>query len=188
MLIIVGLGNPGLTYRNTYHNSGFHTVDKLAEAHGATFKRRICQAKVCEMYVAGEKIVVAKPQTYMNLSGESVRELVGYYHAAHAEVVVVYDDIDLEAGALRMREHGSGGTHNGMRSVVHCVGEDVLRLRVGIGKPEGPIPLYDYVLSRPKGPAANTWEDACTRAKDVLEAYIRTRSVSRAMQVAGNAD
>lgn len=183
MLIIVGLGNPGLAYRNTYHNTGFAAVDKLVEAHNATFRRRICRAKVCELNVAGEKIVVAKPQTYMNLSGESVRELIGYYHAKPQEVVIVYDDIDLDRGVLRMRERGSAGTHNGMRSIVGLNGQDMLRLRVGIGRPEGQMPLYDYVLSRPRDEKAAVWDAATTAACAVLEAYIRTRSVSQAMQV-----
>jgi len=182
MLIIVGLGNPGIAYRNTYHNTGFNTVDKLAAAWGETFKRRICHAKVLERYVGGEKIVVAKPQTYMNLSGDSVRELLGYYHATPGEVLVVYDDIDIEAGTLRMREKGSAGTHNGMRSIVGCVGEDFPRLRVGIGRPEGQMALYDYVLSRPKGEAFTTWDAATTRAEAALEAYIRTRSISLALR------
>lgn len=183
MLIIVGLGNPGLQYRNTYHNTGFNTVDKLVAAHGGTFKRRICRAKVCEMYVSGEKIVVAKPQTYMNLSGDSVRELLGYYKAKPQELVVVYDDIELDLGTLRMREKGSAGTHNGMRSIVGTSGEGMPRLRVGIGRPEGQIPLMDFVLSRPKDDKYRLWDEATTRAKEVLERYIRTRSVSLSMQV-----
>lgn len=183
MLIIIGLGNPGIAYRNTYHNTGFNTVDKLVASWGDGFKRRICHAKVCERYVAGEKVVVAKPQTYMNLSGDSVRELLGYYHATPQEAVVVYDDIDLDLGAIRMREKGSAGTHNGMRSVVGCVGEDIPRLRVGIGRPTGQMALYDFVLSRPKGDVFVQWDQAINRAETVLEAYIRTRSVSRAMQV-----
>ena len=183
MLIIVGLGNPGLTYRNTYHNTGFNTVDKLVAAKGGVYKRRICKAKVCEMYVKGEKIVVAKPQTYMNLSGESVRALLAYYNAKPREVVVVYDDIDLEQGALRMREKGSAGTHNGMRSVVGCVGEDVVRLRIGIGRPTGQMSLINYVLSRPKDDCYAKWDESTTKGATLLAAYIDTRSISRAMQV-----
>lgn len=183
MLIIVGLGNPGLTYRNTYHNTGFNTVDKLVADLGGTFKRRICHAKVCELFVKGEKIIVAKPQTYMNLSGDSVRELLGYYHAKPQEVVVVYDDIDLDLGVLRMREKGSAGTHNGMRSVVGCVGENVPRLRIGIGRPTGEMSLYNFVLSRPKDDLFARWDKATTDAKTVLSAYLDTRSIPKAIQV-----
>ena len=182
MLIIVGLGNPGLTYRNTYHNTGFAVVDKLAQQKGAKFDHRFCLAKVCEMYVKGEKVVLAKPQTYMNLSGDSVRQLVGRYRADPTEVVVVYDDIDLQAGAVRMRERGSAGTHNGMRSVVNAIGENSVRLRVGIGRPEGQIALYDYVLSRPRADKLQTWQQGVELAEKALECYIATRSVSKAMQ------
>lgn len=182
MLIIVGLGNPGIAYRNTYHNTGFAAVDKLAAAMGGTFKRNVCRAKVCELYVNGEKIVVAKPQTYMNSSGESVRELIGYYHAAPTDVVVVFDDIALPLGTLRMREKGSGGTHNGMRSVVGMVGENVVRLRVGIGEPPENVPLIDFVLQRVKGEAAVKLSEGTDAAARVLRAYIDTRSVSMALR------
>ena len=182
MLIIVGLGNPGLPYRKTYHNTGFAVLDKLAQQKGAKFDHRSCLAKVCELYIKGEKVVLAKPQTYMNLSGDSVRQLVGRYHATPADVVVVYDDIDLDTGVLRMRERGSAGTHNGMRSVVGAVGEEVVRLRVGIGKPQGPIALYDYVLSRPAADKQPLLEEGVDKAVKVLEAYIATRSVSKALQ------
>ena len=183
MLIIVGLGNPGVAYRNTYHNTGFMTLDLLAEQKGAKFSHRLCRAKVAELYYKGEKIVLAKPQTFMNLSGESVRELVGRYHAYPTDVVVVYDDVDLDVGAVRMREHGSAGTHNGMRSVVGEVGQEVVRLRIGIGKPQGQIPLYDYVLSRPAPQSATAWHEGIQAAARVLDAYIATRSVSKALQV-----
>lgn len=181
MILIVGLGNPGLQYRSTYHNTGFAAVDKLAAGLGVTFRRRLCQAKVCECTVKGQQVVLAKPQTYMNLSGESVRELMKHYHVACEDVVIVYDDIELERGVLRMREHGSAGTHNGMRSVVGCVGENVVRLRVGVGRPTPPMELYDYVLSRPKGTCFAEWNAGTSRAATVLRAYIDTQSVSKAL-------
>lgn len=182
MLIIVGLGNPTLAYRNTYHNSGFAALDKLAEEKGGKFNHRFCQAKVCELYIKGEKVVLAKPQTYMNLSGDSVRELVGRYQAKPQEVVIVYDDVDLELGALRMREKGSAGTHNGMRDVVAKVSDQVVRLRIGIGKPPQEVPLYNFVLSRPKGETLDRWQAGVDRAAKVLDTYIATRSVSKAIE------
>lgn len=112
-----------------------------------------------------------------------MRELLGYYHAKPQEVVVVYDDIDLDLGVLRMREKGSAGTHNGMRSVVGCVGENVPRLRVGIGRPTGEMSLYNFVLSRPKDDLFARWDKATTDAKTVLSAYLDTRSISKAIQV-----
>ena len=183
MLIIVGLGNPGLKYRKTFHNTGFAVVDKLVASRGGSFKRSICKGKICELYVGGETVVVAKPQTYMNLSGECVRELMGRYHAKPEEVIIVYDDIDLGVGELRMREHGSAGSHNGMRSIVSLCGDKMPRLRVGIGKPVGMQPLYDYVLSQPKGEVATALTAGIERAAAVLDAYIKERSISKAMQV-----
>ncbi|MBO4535463.1 MAG: aminoacyl-tRNA hydrolase [Clostridia bacterium] len=177
MLIIVGLGNPGLAYRNTYHNMGFNTVDKLAARLGVKIDKKKCSAKVGEAFVKGEKIVLAKPQTYMNLSGQAVKELLGAYHAEHSEMVVVYDDIDLDRGTLRFRTKGSAGTHNGMRSIVEHAGEDIPRLRVGIGKPQVEMPLYDYVLSRPKGEAFEQLDKATDEAAEILEKYIATRTV-----------
>ncbi len=184
MLLIVGLGNPGMTYKHTHHNMGFDTLDKLAERLGVTFKHRFCLAKVAEAYVGGDKIVLAKPQTYMNLSGDSVRQLLGKYHAKAEDLVVVYDDIDLDAGTIRMRTHGSAGTHNGMRSVVQAVGEHAVRLRIGVGKPQNQMPLYDYVLSRPDKDKAVVLGQAQDRACAVLVRYIECRDVGQAMQEA----
>ena len=181
MLIIVGLGNPGLTYRGTYHNMGFVTVDKLAKEWGVKVDKKKCDAKVGETQVGGQKIVLAKPQTYMNLSGTAVKQLMASYHCTPQEMVVVYDDIDLDCGALRFRAKGSAGTHNGMRSVVAEVGEDIPRLRVGIGKPQGQIPLYDYVLSRPKGDKLDILEQATDHAVKVLLQYVATGDVAKAM-------
>ena len=177
MLIIVGLGNPGMAYRGTHHNMGFNTVDKLAARLGVKIDKKKCSAKVGEAFVKGEKIVLAKPQTYMNLSGQAVRELLGAYHAEHDEMVVVYDDVDLDRGTLRFRQKGSAGTHNGMRNIVELAGEDIPRLRVGIGKPQGEMPLYDFVLSRPKGEAAKQLDKATDEAAEILEGYISTRKV-----------
>ena len=182
MLIIVGLGNPGLTYRGTYHNMGFVTLDKLASALKVKVDKKKCSAKVGEAFVNGEKIVLAKPQTYMNLSGQAVKELIAAYHATPQEVVIVYDDIDLDRGVLRFRAKGSAGTHNGMRSVVGEVGEDIPRLRVGIGKPTEPIPLYNYVLSRPKGDILKDLDQATDRAAETLQRYIATRDIVKVTQ------
>lgn len=188
MLLIVGLGNPGMMYRHTHHNMGFDTLDKLAERLDVAFKHKFCLAKVAEAYIGGDKIVLAKPQTYMNLSGDSVRQLMGKYQAKPEDVVIVYDDIDLDAGVIRMREHGSAGTHNGMRSVVQTVGERVVRLRVGVGKPQNQMPLYDYVLSRPDKDKAILLGQAQDRACAVLTRYIACRDVGQAMREADNRD
>lgn len=143
MIIFVGLGNPGKQYSNTYHNIGFKTADALAERLNIKLAKKGCKALYGDGKVNGQKIIIAKPQTYMNLSGESVLMFKKKYK--DAEIVVICDDIDLEKGKLRFRKKGSGGTHNGMRNIVNLIGEQFARLRIGIGKPDRD--LADYVLS-----------------------------------------
>lgn len=147
MKIIVGLGNPDEKYKKTYHNLGFIAAEDAAIELSFAFKHKKCRALVAEGFVKGEKVVIAKPQTYMNLSGESVRELIGYYKASANDLIVIYDDYDLPKGSLRIRRGGSAGTHNGMRNIVSEIGtQDFARVRIGF-KGDGNIPLIDYVLS-----------------------------------------
>ncbi len=174
MLIIVGLGNPGLAYRKTYHNIGFRCADKLAESRGVSFKHRYSDAKVAEFYINGEKIVIAKPQTYMNRSGESVKQLARKLEADNSRILIVYDDVDLPFGTMRLRASGSAGTHNGMRSIVDALGSNVPRLRAGIGRGESDVPLFSYVLSN-VGRDKAVLEDALTdRIVAALNMYIDT--------------
>ena len=149
MYIICGLGNPGKEYETTRHNMGFLTMDVLSSRLGISINRLKFRALIGEGFVGGEKVVLVKPQTFMNLSGESLREVVGFYKPEHDHLLLIYDDIDLAPGMLRIRKSGSAGTHNGMRSVVGCTGRtDLPRLRVGVGhKPDG-WDLADWVLSR----------------------------------------
>ena len=151
MILVVGLGNPGAKYKNTYHNVGFEVVDALAAKLGGKFSKDACDSKIAECKKAG--VVIAKPQTYMNLSGESVKKLVRAYDIDEAtELIVCYDDVDLPIGRLRLREDGSAGTHNGMRNIVQELNtQSFLRLRVGTKTPElasGQIALIDFVLSK----------------------------------------
>ncbi len=151
MLLVVGLGNPGAKYSHTYHNVGFNVADEFAKRLNVKFSKNVCDAKVAECKKAD--VVIAKPQTYMNLSGESVRKLVRAYGAdAESELIVCYDDVDLPLGKLRIREDGSAGTHNGMRNIVAELGtQNFLRLRVGTKTREladGEISLLDFVLSK----------------------------------------
>jgi len=149
MKIIVGLGNPGARYAYTYHNVGFLAAEAFADKIGARFKIKKCDSLLAREFYAGEDFVVAKPQTFMNLSGVAVRQLLKKFKAAPADLVVVYDDIDIEKGTLRFREKGSAGTHNGMRSIISEIGTgDFKRLRIGIGRPADGQPLADYVLSQ----------------------------------------
>lgn len=149
MYILVGLGNPGLKYRDTRHNIGFMTIDMLCDKFGMRLSRRAHRALIDETRVKGERVVLAKPQTYMNLSGESVRDIMNWYKADHDSLVVIYDDIDLPLGSIRIRERGSSGTHNGMKSIIYQLGyDDFPRIRVGIGAPDG-RQLASYVLGVP---------------------------------------
>ena len=148
MYLLVGLGNPGKQYENTFHNAGFIALDQIAEEFRASFTKKTCKAVVAETFIGKEKVLLAKPQTFMNSSGESVRELVSFYKIPLSNVMVFYDDYDIPVGALRIRAHGSAGTHNGMRSIVKELGStEFPRARIGI-KPEKEImPIIEYVLS-----------------------------------------
>lgn len=171
-LVIIGLGNPEKKYENTPHNMGFNVMDALAEKADVKFNKITCKATVAEKSVNGEKIVLAKPLTYMNLSGESVRELMGKY--GDGEYIVIYDDIDLPCGSMRARASGSGGTHNGMRSVVNEVGKDIPRIRVGIGRPENEqMDLADYVLGQLSGDKKSLLVATCIKLADILYDYIK---------------
>lgn len=145
MNVIVGLGNPDEKYSHTYHNIGFDVVDALAEKLGISFNKNKFKALVGEGMFNGEKIMLVKPQTYMNLSGESVVLIKEKFK--DARIIVVVDDIDLPKGNVRYRERGSAGTHNGLRSIVAHIGQDFERIKVGIGR-DISLDLADYVLSK----------------------------------------
>jgi len=145
MFIIVGLGNPGKKYEKTRHNMGFMAVDLLAEKMAISVNKLKFKALVGEGMLAGQRIILAKPQTFMNLSGESVREVMDYYKIPPENLLVIYDDIDVDRGLIRIRKKGSAGTHNGMRSVLPAVGTtDFPRIRIGIGG-ERKLHIRDYV-------------------------------------------
>lgn len=149
MFIIAGLGNPGSQYQMTRHNAGFDALDFLAAQYRLTGFRVKHRALVTEGNLQGERVMLVKPQTYMNNSGESIRELVDYYKVPLDHLIVLYDDIDLDCGKLRIRAKGSAGTHNGMRSIIsHLKADDFPRIRIGVGKPPEHMALADFVLSR----------------------------------------
>lgn len=150
MYIIVGLGNPGKKYEHTRHNMGFLALDLLAEKYGIKLDKLKFKALTGEGRIDGKKVFLMKPQTYMNLSGESVRDALYFYKEPIENLIVIYDDIDLPEGHLRIRPSGSSGTHNGMRNIIFLLGEDGFpRIRVGIGNPVHPdINLADYVTGR----------------------------------------
>ncbi len=147
MIIVVGLGNIGSEYENTYHNIGFMVVDKLAQILSTSFSLSKDKCMVAKSFYKGQSIILAKPTTYMNNSGQALALLKKRYH--DGKFIVVVDDIDLPQGKIRYREHGSAGTHNGLRSIVSFIGQDFARVRVGIGRDES-LDLADFVLSKIK--------------------------------------
>lgn len=148
MKVIIGLGNPGDEYKFTRHNAGFIMIDKFAEQNGMEFNKKKFKALIAEKNINGEKVILMKPQTYMNLSGEAVKEIMNFYKLDVSDLTIVYDDIDLPIGKIRYREKGSSGTHNGMRNIMlHVKNENIKRIKIGIcGDRNKNQSLADYVL------------------------------------------
>lgn len=137
MYLIAGLGNPGIKYQFTRHNAGFLTVDYLCDELNITCDRIGFFSKTASVNYKGEKLIFAKPQTYMNDSGRSIRALMDYYRIEADKLIVIYDDVDIEVGKMRIRKKGSSGHHNGMKSIIEHIGtENFVRIRMGIGRPE----------------------------------------------------
>lgn len=177
MYIIVGLGNPGKEYAHTRHNVGFDTIDELASKWNIDVSTKKHKALIGKGMIEGEKVILAKPQTYMNLSGESVRELLDFYKIDEtSELIIIYDDISLNPGQLRIRPKGSAGGHNGIKSIIsHLGGQEFLRIKVGVGeKPKG-YDLADYVLGH------FSKED-----KEVMEQAQKRAAQAAAMLVSGD--
>lgn len=174
MKLVVGLGNPGREYRDTRHNAGFMVADEIARRHALTFA--MAPSQVPEAFIAKRygttPLLLAKPLTYMNRSGEAVAALVRYYDVAPHDLLVVYDDIELPFGRLRARAHGSAGTHNGMRSVVGRLGTtEVPRLRLGMGRGDSRRDLADYVLAGFERDERDALDSFIARAADAAEMF-----------------
>lgn len=170
MIIIAGLGNPGKEYVNTRHNVGFMAIDALASKYGIDVNEKKHKAIIGKGTINGQKVILAKPQTFMNLSGESLRELVDYYKPeVETQVIVVYDDITLDVGGIRVRKKGSAGGHNGMKSIIAHLGtENFQRVRVGIGEKPARMDLADWVLSRFSKEDLTILEDSLGEAVDAV--------------------
>lgn len=148
MIVIVGLGNPGREYEKTRHNVGFRAIDQLAEKLDINMSKNKFDAIIGEGIVNEEKIMLVKPQTFMNLSGSSVSQILDFYKIEPQDIIVIYDDIDIELGQIRIRKFGSAGTHNGMRNIVNMLAtEEFPRIRIGTGRPKYEMDLANYVLS-----------------------------------------
>lgn len=181
MYLIAGLGNPGREYEKTRHNMGFQAVDKLAEGLGCSINENKHDALCGKGFIGSEKIILAKPQTYMNSSGLSIRQIADFYKIPAENIIIIFDDIDLPPGSIRIRKSGSAGGHNGIKSVIaHLGSEDFMRVRIGVGaKPDG-WDLADYVLSRPNEEEEELIEAARKRAADAVICIIED-GIDRAM-------
>lgn len=173
MYVIVGLGNPGKQYENTRHNIGFITLDYLADKHGIKINKIKHKALVGEGNISGQKVLLVKPQTYMNLSGQSVREVMSYYKVEDENLVVIYDDIDIPAGSVRIRKKGSAGTHNGMRSIVQDLQSDNFpRIRIGMGRNKNE--LKDFVLGGFSKDEKELFEKAVAHSAEAIECFLKS--------------
>ena len=182
-MLIVGLGNPGKKYEDTVHNMGFMTVDVLLDKLGARLDKKGCEAEYCVQYIGGEKHIIAKPQTYMNLSGVSVKMLANSNKIPFEGVLIIYDDIDLPLGNVRVRKEGSGGSHNGMKDIVAQCGTTARpRVRIGVGDERGNRDLKDYVLSKVGKEKHAVLDKVFDKVADGIWQYIVDRDIDALMR------
>lgn len=185
MKLIAGLGNPDEKYENTRHNVGFMVADKLAETIGAKFNQSMKRAKIASVFYKGEKIIIIKPQTYMNLSGESVAPIADYFRIPKEDILIVVDDVNLSLGKLRMRKSGSAGGHNGLKSVIlNLATEEFPRLRIGVGAPAADIngekDMINHVLGRFSRDEEKTVEEMTEKGAEAALAFC-TEGIDAAM-------
>lgn len=180
--LIVGLGNIGKEFENTNHNMGFMAVDMLAKKYNVKISKNLCNSLVGEFNLNGEKIILAKPTTYMNASGIAVKSLISKFGIDTAkDMIIISDDIDLDIGRVRLRQSGSAGTHNGLRSVIKEIDTtEFIRLRVGVGKPGENVSLVDFVTS--KFVDREGIQSGLGKATEALEMFITGSSLDQIMQ------
>ena len=174
MYVIAGLGNPGKKYENTRHNMGFLVLDEFAYRHGIKVNKIKHKALIGEGRIGGQKVLLVKPQTYMNLSGESLREIMAYYNVPIENLIVIYDDMDLETGSLRIRKKGSSGSHNGMKNIIYNLQDDNFpRIRIGIGTAGG-LDWKDFVCGKVSADSeeARTLADTITKAAQAIDCIL----------------
>ena len=177
MLVIVGLGNPDKIYSNTYHNMGYIHIDKFATKHSIEFTKKKYNSMCGEGFIDGEKVILLKPTTYMNLSGKAVAEIISSLKLSPSQVLVIYDDIDMPLGTIRTRNNGSAGTHNGMRDIVAKLGTtEFPRIRIGIGKPQFGN-LADFVLSKVSSDNMKILESNFDKVNDEIEYFIKNKKL-----------
>ncbi|MGH8202870.1 MAG: aminoacyl-tRNA hydrolase [Steroidobacteraceae bacterium] len=169
LTLIVGLGNPGPTYARTRHNAGFELVDELARRLGASLRHDARhQGELARASIDGTGVWLLKPMTYMNLSGQSVRSVAGFYRIAPQSILVAHDELDFPPGTVRLKEGGGAGGHNGLRDLIAQLGDDFWRLRIGIGHPGDRGAVLDYVLGRPPAAEAALIHETVLAAADAV--------------------
>lgn len=174
MYLIVGLGNPGEEYEHTRHNAGFDAVDAVAREIGVRYWKNECGALTGKGSWCGEDVVLAKPQSYMNTSGGPVKQLMAAYKVDGEHLIVIHDELDIDPGSIRVKLGGGHAGHNGLRSICDKTGtRDWFRVRVGIGRPPGRMPVVDWVLSRPKKEAADDFASATDRAAQAALSLVK---------------
>lgn len=174
MFLIVGLGNPEEEYGNTRHNMGFDTVNKLAKQYDIEINKNKFKGLYGMGNIEGEKVIILKPQTYMNLSGESIKEAIDFYKIENKHLIIVYDDIDIKPGTIKLRKTGGPGTHNGMKSVIQNIQiTEFPRVRVGIGMPEHKNDLINYVIGKIPEEEKEKLDKSTTIAKDAVIEIIK---------------
>lgn len=169
MYLIVGLGNPEADYSKTRHNMGFNAVNKIAEKYGIEINKKKFDGLMGEGTIENEKIILLKPQTYMNLSGKSIIQVINFYKIPLENICVIYDDMDIEKGQIKIRKKGSAGSHNGMKSVIAEIGStEFARIRVGIGKPKFEGDAINYVIGAIPEEEIKILDEATTKAADAM--------------------
>lgn len=174
MYLIVGLGNPEEEYGNTRHNMGFDTVNKLAKQYDIAINKKKFKGLYGMGNIEGEKVIILKPQTYMNLSGESIKEAIDFYKIENNNLIIIYDDIDIKPGIIKLRKTGGPGTHNGMKSVIQNIQiTEFPRVRVGIGMPEHKNDLINYVIGKIPEEEKEKLDKSTTTAKEAVIEIIK---------------
>lgn len=174
MFLIVGLGNPEEEYSNTRHNMGFDTINKLANEYNIKINKNKFKGLCGSGIIENEKVILLKPQTYMNLSGESIKEAMAFYKIKSENIIVIYDDIDIEPGIIKIRKKGGPGGHNGMKSVISEIDtQNFPRIRIGIGKPENKGQLIEYVIGKIPQTDKDILEKATILGKEAILEIIK---------------
>lgn len=179
MKLIVGLGNPGNEYKQTRHNAGFMVIDELASVYNIAVNKKKYKSFFGKDSINDTEVVLAKPQTFMNLSGDSVAQMIKGFNLSADDLIIIYDDMDMDIGRIRIRDKGSHGGHRGVRSIIDAIGTDsFVRIKIGIGRPRAGMDSSDYVLTNFKKDELPILKEAIKRASDALSFLIKGDTVA----------